>query len=199
MVNSCILPEDISNALRILDIDNQKELDEKTIVLIFSRLVEESIKERDYEMLSILVLAKNTLLAREIEIQLTTKKRYYLRIPIVEPCRECNGKGFKPVFGYDMLAISCFDCKGTGVLCRCRKCSGTGRIENLVCQKCSGTGKAMYRTMPKCEDCKGTGNKMKPINLGVIKEIITCPKCKGFGKRSGSVPVLSPDIAKKLR
>ncbi|CAN5595844.1 molecular chaperone DnaJ [soil metagenome] len=74
-------------------------------------------------------------------------KEQKLRIPRLETCGECDGKGAEK----GTTAETCITCKGSGqtryqqgffsVIRTCSNCRGTGRIIRTPCKKCSGAGR----------------------------------------------------------
>ncbi|MGI8408758.1 MAG: molecular chaperone DnaJ [Pyrinomonadaceae bacterium] len=74
-------------------------------------------------------------------------KEQKLRIPRLETCGECDGKGAEK----GTTADTCITCKGSGqtryqqgffsVMRTCSNCRGTGRIIRTPCKKCSGAGR----------------------------------------------------------
>ncbi|MDQ3491078.1 MAG: molecular chaperone DnaJ [Acidobacteriota bacterium] len=74
-------------------------------------------------------------------------KEQKLRIPRLETCGECDGKGAEK----GTTAETCITCKGSGqtryqqgffsVMRTCSNCRGTGRIIRTPCKKCSGAGR----------------------------------------------------------
>ena len=89
-----------------------------------------------------------------------------------EDCYECNGTGV------------CQDCDGRGYH-RCRKCDGTGKVDErcgttkdgkpkykkVACPKCHGSGKILCSSCggsKKCHKCGGSGQ-------------VTCQRCEGSG------------------
>jgi DnaJ-class molecular chaperone len=204
MVKSCIEQDMIDDAIRILDLQND-EISEKTIIASFTQLLEELKGEK--EETEKVVSAKNNLLAAMIEDQLIDKPRYFIKIPINNPCPNCRGKGFRPFFHYDVLVLPCKLCDGTGIArSKCKRCEGTGKVGSKTCKTCEGKGIYEYRKTIKrrkeikCKSCLGSGNKSKPVNTGKIKEVVKCKRCRGIGRKpmTISTPVLSEDIAKKL-
>jgi len=181
------------------------EVSEKTITFSFTKLLEDL--KGDKKKTEIIISAKNTLLAAIIEDQLDKKSRYYIKIPISNPCPKCRGKGFRPDFHYDVLVLPCRACDGTGIArSKCKRCEGTGKVGVKTCWTCEGKGIYEYRKtvrrrqVIKCKSCIGTGNKSRPVNTGKIKEVIRCKKCKGVGRKPMTVttPLLTEEIAKKL-
>ena len=204
MGKSCIEQDMIDEAIYALDL-TVDEVNEKTITASFTKLFEELKGDKDGT--ERIITAKNTLIAAIIEDQLAEKSRYYIKIPIGNPCPKCRGKGFRPDFHYDILVLPCKSCDGTGIArSKCKRCEGTGRVGKKDCRTCEGKGIYEYRKTTrrrqviKCKPCMGTGNKSRPVNTGKIKEVIRCKKCKGVGRKPMTVttPVLSEDIAKKL-
>lgn len=204
MAKSCIEQDMIDEAVWALDLKID-DIDEKVIMDSFTKLLEELKGDKDGT--EKIIVAKNTLLAAIIEDQLVEKSRYYIRVPISNPCPNCRGKGFRPNFHYDILVLPCKLCDGTGIArSKCKRCEGTGKINSKICRTCEGKGIYEYRKtikrrkVIKCKSCLGTGNKSRPVNTGKIKEVIRCKRCRGVGRKpmTVSTPVLTEDIAKKL-
>jgi len=204
MSKSCIEQDMIDVAIFALDL-KADEVSEKTITFSFTKILEDL--KGDKEKTEIIISAKNTLLAAIIEDQLAEKSKYYIKIPISNPCPKCRGKGFRPDFHYDVLVLPCRSCDGTGTArSKCKRCEGTGKVGAKTCWTCEGKGIYEYRKTVrrrqtvKCKSCVGTGNKSRPVNTGKIKEVIKCKKCKGVGRKPLTVttPVLTEEIAKKL-
>lgn len=205
MNKSCIEQDMIDEAIHALDLKADKIRGEKTITDSFTKLLEELKGDKDG--IEKIITAKNTLLAAIIEDQLTEKSRYYIRVPISNPCLSCRGKGFRPDFHYDILVLPCKPCDGTGIArSKCKRCEGTGKEGTKTCRTCEGKGIYEYRKtlrrrhIIKCKSCMGSGNKARPVNTGKIKEVIRCKKCKGVGRKTSTVttPVLTKEIAKKI-
>jgi DnaJ-class molecular chaperone len=205
MSKSCIEQDMVDNALRALDLKENEIRGEKTITDSFTTLLEQLKGDKDGT--ERVINAKNTLIAAIIEDQLAEKSRYYIKIPIINPCLSCRGKGFRPDFHYDILVLPCKSCDGTGIArSKCKRCEGTGKAGTKTCRTCEGKGIYEYRktlrrrNIIKCKSCMGSGNKARPVNTGKIKEVIKCKKCKGVGRKpsTATTPVLTEDIAKDI-
>jgi len=116
---------------------------------------------------------KNKLIRNEINYQLKTKGIWKVNCPFTNTCHACNGLGQK-------VRIK------EPIINDCKKCHGTGSIDNKPCKKCFGSGdikKFVWLKINKhtdCKQCNGTG---------IFK--------KNFKKNFN--PVFSPAMGDKLK
>ncbi len=113
----------------------------------------------------------------DLEIELeeaASGKTEKLRIPRLETCVDCNGKGAEK----GTSAETCGDCQGTGavrfqqgffaVSRTCSRCRGAGKVIKNPCQTCRGEGrnqkeKTIEISIPAGVD---TGSRLRVLNEG---------------------------------
>ena len=194
---------DLEKASNILEIPK-----ESNDIHIFSAYKEKIETTLDRQLLRDLTEAKNLLIRKEVECQISSRNFFRLRTPPdFNICNVCKGSG--EIYRFELIIIElineCSKCKGTGNLLRvCKKCNGTGSHYGKVCFNCKGTG--FYVTNQKCTNCQGTGDiKTKRMTrTGKIAAVSTCKICRGTGlkkvqKKIMFCPVISKNIAELIK
>ncbi|MFW6242776.1 MAG: hypothetical protein ACOC2W_01320 [bacterium] len=185
----------VKAAADILDI-NVDEINERKV---FNSFIEKLSTEESEKKKKEIIGAKITLFLFIDEENHRNKKAFL--IPIKNYCKKCSSKGYIPEREKVLEKTSCPNCQGTGVkTVPCKKCEGTGKINDKSCSICNGTGKyKLYKTKDRnktyyCGRCKGTGEIYVPQAGDNIIDFEICPICKGAGFNINYPAVKTPKI-----
>jgi len=107
-----------------------------------------------------LIKARNLLIQRLIEFQMSEKGRFEIEPDLNNICPNCKGTGEIYKFKKEVISVPCKNCNGKGVIgeYNCLKCLGRGHISKII-----NLLKIDYST--SCKECKGTGIRNK-YNIG---------------------------------
>ena len=189
----------------------QTDYKDTTVLQTYKNIFEETNRKIQKKKLT---EAKNLIIRDIIEKQLTEQNFFSIEVPPdFNPCESCRGTG--EIYRLEIIKIvdKCSYCKGSGTYTEpCKRCNGTGLIDNKKCPTCKGTKiyvhKKMFPKRPedkRCSHCNGSGDAIKIIKTGKIDIHTTCITCRGSGmkkvkyKRSLPHPVITKDIGKVIK